>query len=104
MEMRFEAKAQPGERMRSVLVNGEELQAAKRYTIAGCEREGEPLDFICRLRGAKDVEYVTPTVHEAAESYLLSQKVLSPVREKRSRATDLPDRAFSQDSLLASFS
>ena len=103
MEMRFEAKAAAGKRLRSVSVNGEELQAAKKYTIAGCEREGEPLDFICRLRGAMDVEYLKPTVHEAAENYLLSQKVLSPTREKRSRAIDLPDTAFSQDAILASF-
>lgn len=103
MEMRFEAKAPAGKRLRGVLVNGEPVQPEKKYTIAGCEREGEPLDFICRLRGAQEVNYVKPTVHQAMEEYLLSSKVLSPTREKRSRAIDLPDSAFSQDALLSAF-
>lgn len=37
------------------------------------------------------------------EDYLLSSKVLSPSREKRSRAVDLPDSAFCQDALLSAF-
>lgn len=103
LDMRFEAQAAPGKRLKSVKVNGEEVEQHRKYTIAGCEREGEPLDFVCRLRGTHDVEYVKPTIHQAMEEYLVGQKVIAPNRERRSRATDLPEVAFSQDQLLASF-
>jgi 5'-nucleotidase len=103
LEMTFEARAARGERLRSVRVNGEEITPDGQYTIAGCEREGEPLDVVCRLRGTHDVEYVEPTIHQAMEIYLTDKKVIAPTRQRRSRATDLPDVAFSQDALLASF-
>jgi 5'-nucleotidase len=103
MEMSFEAQASPGKRLKSVKVHGEEVEDNRKYTIAGCEREGEPLDFVCRLRGTHEVEYVKPTIHQAMENYLLEQKVIAPSRERRARATDLPEVAFSQDQLLASF-
>lgn len=104
LEMSFAAQAAAGKRLKSVKVNGEEVEQGRKYTIAGCEREGEPLDFVCRLRGTHEVEYVKPTIHRAMETYLLDQKVIAPVRQRRSRATDLPEVAFSQDQLLASFS
>lgn len=103
LEMTFEAQAAPGNRLRSVKVNGEEVAPDSQLTIAGCERDGEPLDVVCRLRGTHDVHYVTPTIHQAMETYLRDQKVISPVRQRRSRATDLPEVAFSQDQLLHSF-
>lgn len=103
LEMRFEAKAAPHQRLRSVRIGGDEVQDDRRYTIAGCEREGEPRDLVCRLRGTHDVAYVEPTIHQAMETYLSNQKSIAPQRERRSRATDLPDAAFSQDGLIASF-
>ena len=103
MEMSFNAQSLPGKRLTSVKVNGEEVQKNRKYTIAGCEREGEPLDYVCRLRGTHDVEYVKQTIHQAMEEYLLEQKIIKPIRERRSRAIDFPDVAFSQDQLLASF-
>lgn len=103
LEMSFEAQAVTGQRLRSVKVNGEEVKPEDKYTIAGCEREGEPLDVVCRLRGTHDVEYLKPTIHEAMEVYLRTQKIIAPIRERRSRATDLPEVAFSQDNVLHSF-
>ncbi|MGN6544477.1 MAG: bifunctional metallophosphatase/5'-nucleotidase [Aureliella sp.] len=103
LDMTFEAQAAPGNRLRSVTVHGEEVEPDRKYTIAGCEREGEPLDVVCRLRGTHDVEYIQPTIHQAMEGYLREQKVIAPIRQRRSRAVDLPEVAFSQDQLLHSF-
>ncbi|MGV3483559.1 MAG: bifunctional metallophosphatase/5'-nucleotidase [Planctomycetaceae bacterium] len=103
LEMTFEATGAPGQRLQSVRVDGEEVNPDRQYTIAGCEREGEPLDVVCRLRGTHDVEYLQPTIHQAMEQYLVEKAVIAPARQRRSRATDLPEVAFSQDTLLASF-
>lgn len=103
LEMTFEAKASAGKRLQTITVNGEPVVEDRKYTIAGCEREGEPRDVVCRLRGTHDVELLAPTIHQAMESFLLTKKSIAPEREHRSRAVDLPQVAFSQDGLLASF-
>ena len=68
MELTFEAKAPAGERVRTLKVDGEQVVDSEKYSFAGCEREGEPLDVVCRLRGVHEVEYVEPTIHEAMET------------------------------------
>jgi 5'-nucleotidase len=103
MDVTFEAKAPVGKRVRTLKAHGDEVSDSKKYSFAGCEREGEPLDFVCRLKGVRDVEYVGRTIHEAMEQSLAAQGRINPVRQHRSRATDLPDSAFSQDKLLSSF-
>ena len=100
MEVTFAAKAPVGSRLRSLAVAGKDVQDDGRYWVAGCEREGEPLDFVCRIRGVRDVEYVDSTIHQAMEQHLTSHSPINPVRKRRSRAVDLPTTAFSQDQLL----
>ena len=45
MTMVFKASAEPGRRLVSVKVGGRDIEDDRRYTIAGCERDGEPLDI-----------------------------------------------------------
>ena len=100
MEVTFAAKAPAGSRLRSLTVAGMDVQDEQRYTVAGCEREGEPLDVVCRIRGVRDVAYHDATIHQAMEQHLRSHPMVNPTRERRSRAVDLPTTAFSQDQLL----
>ena len=100
MNMLFTAKAPKGSRLRDVTVQGAPLRDDERYTIAGCERAGEPLDVICRLRGAHDPEVLPMSIHQALRQYLAKHPVIAPKREGRARATDLPAVVFSQDELL----
>ncbi|MCA1665417.1 MAG: bifunctional metallophosphatase/5'-nucleotidase, partial [Myxococcales bacterium] len=60
MNIRFTAGNPPGHRLASVQVGGKEITDDGHYSIAGCERAGEPLDVICRLRGAHDPRVVAP--------------------------------------------
>lgn len=69
-------------------------------TIGGCEREGEPLEMICRLRGAAEPKIVSPSVHEALLAYLKKHPVIDIQRGGRAIATDLPREVFSQDATL----
>jgi hypothetical protein len=84
----------------SLQVNGRAVQDDDRITIAGCEREGEPLDVVCRLRGAHDVRYAPASIHEAMLAYLRRNPVISAQRSGRAIATDLPGSVFSQDAIL----
>lgn len=100
MTVRFTAKAPPGHRVVAIAAGGKPIRDDARYTIAGCERAGEPLDVICRLRGAHDAKVVAPSIHAAMRAYLRAHPVISPRRDGRAVATDLPGRVFSQDQIL----
>jgi 2',3'-cyclic-nucleotide 2'-phosphodiesterase (5'-nucleotidase family) len=101
VELRFAAKAAPGHRLVSVRVNGQPLQDDRRYTIAGCERAGEPIDVICRLAGVHDVKVLPMSVHQALDAYFAAHAVVAPKQEGRAAATDLAPRVFSQDAILS---
>lgn len=100
MTMVFTARNAPGKRLVSLKIHDREVQDSDRITVGGCERAGEPLDIICRLRGAHDVRYAPLSVHEAMLSYLKKNPVITAERSGRSIATDLPGSVFSQDAIL----
>jgi S-sulfosulfanyl-L-cysteine sulfohydrolase len=101
MAIAFDALAGYGRRVVSIKINGREVEADGRYTIAGCEREGEPMDVICRHRGTHDPQVLPLSVHEALEEYLRVHPVIAPRRDGREIALDLPRAVFSQDAVLA---
>jgi hypothetical protein len=85
----------------SIKVNGRDAQDDARYTIAGCEREGEPMDVICRHRGTHDAQVLPMSIHEALGNYFRTHPVIAPRRDGREVALDLPRTVFSQDAVLA---
>ncbi len=101
MAIIFNAAADYGQRVVSMRINGREAEENGRYTIAGCEREGEPLDVICRHRGTHDAQVLPMSVHGALGEYLKAHPVVAPKRDGRERALDLPSAVFSQDAVLA---
>jgi len=101
MTMVFKASGEPGRRLVSIKVDGRDIEDDRRYTIAGCEREGEPLDIVCRHPGTHDARVLPMTVHQALRQYLKTHAVISPRREEREIAMDLPRTVFSQDAALA---
>jgi sulfur-oxidizing protein SoxB len=101
MTMVFKASAEPGRRLVSVKVNGRDVEDQQRYTIAGCERDGEPLDMICRHPGTHDARVLPITIHQALRRYLKAHPAIAPRRDQREIAIDLPSTVFSQDAALS---
>jgi sulfur-oxidizing protein SoxB len=101
MQIVFDAHADPGHRVIAITIGGRAMQDDARYTIAGCEREGEPIDVICRHRGSHDAEILSFSIHEALRRYFRTHAVISPKPDGRERARDLPSPVFSQDAVLA---
>lgn len=97
----FNARANYGQRVVSIRINGREVVDDERYMIAGCEREGEPLDVVCRHRGTHEAEVLPISIHEALQKYLNARPVIAPKRDGREIALDLPRTVFSQDAVLA---
>jgi sulfur-oxidizing protein SoxB len=101
MDIVFDAYAKHGDRVISIKIGGKEIVDDDRYTIAGCERDGEPIDVICRHRGSHDPEILPFSIHEALGRYLASNRLISPKPDGREIARDLPGTVFSQDAVLA---
>lgn len=100
LTMTFAARAPTGSRLREVRVGGRPLDDAATYTLGGCDRPGEPVDTICRLRGTADARVLPVTIHGALRDYLRRHPVVSLRREQRAVAIDLPTQVFSQDEVL----
>jgi sulfur-oxidizing protein SoxB len=101
MQIVFDAHADHGHRVIAITIGGRPMKDDARYTIAGCEREGEPIDVICRHRGSHDAEILPFSIHEALRRYLGTHAVISPKPDGRERARDVPSPVFSQDAILA---
>jgi S-sulfosulfanyl-L-cysteine sulfohydrolase len=97
----FEAHADHGNRVISIKVGEKEIADDGQYTFAGCEREGEPVDVICRHRNTHDAEILPFSIHEALHRYLENNPIISPRPDGREKARDLPPTVFSQDAILA---
>ncbi|CAN5923181.1 hypothetical protein BH11MYX4_BH11MYX4_05640 [soil metagenome] len=101
MALSFAAAAPEGSRLRGLTIGGKPVADDARVTIAGCERTGEPMDVLCRMRGVHDATVLPSTIHQALRAYLRRHPVISPARDGRAKAIDLPDVVFSQDAALA---
>jgi S-sulfosulfanyl-L-cysteine sulfohydrolase len=92
----FTARNRQGERVRAVRINGQPLALDKRYTMLGCEREGDPDNVVCRLSNVADPRRLDVLVHDVLTEYLSTHSPVAPVIEGRAVATDVPKTLLSQ--------
>ncbi|MBL7888921.1 MAG: 5'-nucleotidase C-terminal domain-containing protein [Bacteroidia bacterium] len=96
MEVNFTISQELGKRVNSVKINGEALDQNKEYNVIACEREGDPLDTLCRIEKVKDPKILTSTLHEIIEEYLKVHSPIAPKIEGRATATDEPQTLLTQ--------
>jgi 2',3'-cyclic-nucleotide 2'-phosphodiesterase (5'-nucleotidase family) len=96
LAVRFTAGNRRGERVRAVTIKGQPLVPARRYTMLGCEREGDPDNVVCRLSNVADPRRLDVSVHDVLIDYLSTHSPVSPVIEGRAVATDAPSTLLSQ--------
>jgi sulfur-oxidizing protein SoxB len=88
MTVKFKAYANKGERVQSVLVHDSPLDKEATYRICACEREGDPEDMLCRIKGVKQAKNSSLTLHQVLHQYL---KENSPVTPKPTQAAEILD-------------
>jgi len=77
-------------------VKGKKLDMQKRYLIAACEREGDPIDTLCRVENGQNPHKVNLTLHQIMKEYLKLHSPVSPKLEGRITCTDKPLTLLSQ--------
>lgn len=96
MEVKFNAFAEMGKRVQSVKIKGNELEPEKLYSILACEREGDPADMLCRMKGVLDAKNTTATLHSLMLEYLKANSPVTPTPAKNAFALDAPETLLTQ--------
>jgi hypothetical protein len=96
MEVEFKAFAEMGKRLQKVTVGGKPLQDTKMYSVCACERDGDPDDMLCRIKGVKDAKNTPYTLHQAMKNYLAKNSPVKPIPPKRAKAVDAPETLLTQ--------
>jgi len=96
MQINFTSQKPMGERLNWVKVKGQMLDKAKEYSIVACEREGDPVDSICRMMGVSNPVDTGIKLHDAIRAYLAENSPIEPKIEGRVECTDQPADLLSQ--------
>lgn len=99
MTVRVRLGAPKGQRVIAMNVGGVPVADDKRYTVASCDRPGDPVDRLCRFDGASDARVLSTTIQEAMRQYLNKHPVIRPEAEGRIVAEDASGRVWSQHDL-----
>jgi len=96
MEITFNAFGEEGKRVQSFTVKGQALDLNKTYSISACEREGDPVDVVCRMTKVKNVQNTPFTLHQVLLGYLKENSPVTPVPRGSAIALDAPKTLLSQ--------
>ena len=96
MEVEFLAFAEQGKRVQKATVGGQALDSSKTYSILACERDGDPEDMLCRIKGVQNAHNTPHTLHKVMESYLTTHKVVTPTPQGNAKVLDAPQNLLTQ--------
>jgi len=96
MNISFNAYGENGKRVQSAEVNGRMLDPEKMYRICACERDGDPADMLCRMRGVKDARNTPFTLHSVLKEYLSVYSPVTPTPPVSAKVLDAPQSLLTQ--------
>lgn len=96
MQVEFKAFERVGRRIQKVTVAGQPLDPQKEYTLCACERDGDPEDMLCRMRGVKNARNTSFTLHSMMKEYLKEFSPITPALRQDAKVLDAPQTLLSQ--------
>jgi 2',3'-cyclic-nucleotide 2'-phosphodiesterase (5'-nucleotidase family) len=96
MTVKFEAFADKGKRVKEIKVGNDLIDLNKTYTICACERDGDPVDMLCRMRNVKNPKNTPFTLHSTMIDYLKNNSPVTPSPEKNAIILDAPETLLTQ--------
>lgn len=96
MKVTFNAFTEMGNRTQSITVNNQPLEMDKLYSILACERDGDPADMLCRMKGVLDAQNTNATLHSLMTEYVKTNSPLTPTPAKNAIILDAPETLLSQ--------
>ncbi len=96
MEVQFKAYEKKGKRVQSITVNGAAFDKEKVYRICACEREGDPEDMLCRIKGVKEGKNTSYTLHQVLKTYIKANSPVTPTPSNAAKILDAPATLLTQ--------
>ncbi len=96
MQVEFKAFERVGHRVQKVIVGDQLLDPQKEYTLCACERDGDPEDMLCRMRGVKNARNTAFTLHSMMKEYLKEFSPVTPALRHDAKILDAPQTLLSQ--------
>jgi len=96
MQITFNAYGDMGSRVQSVKIGTEELVQDKIYSIAACERDGDPADMLCRIKNVLNPNNTSFTLHNTMRDYLKNNSPVTPKPKMNAKVLDAPQNLLTQ--------
>lgn len=96
MKVKFNAFGDKGKRVQEVTIAGKPLDTNKNYNICACERDGDPDDMLCRIKGVANAQNTEFTLHQVLRDYLKKNSPVTPKPEHNAIALDAPETLLTQ--------
>ncbi len=96
MTVTFKAYEEMGKRVQEVKVAGQPLDLNKTYSIAACERDGDPSDMLCRMRNVANTHNTEYTLHTTMTEYLKANSPVTPTPPQNAKVLDAPQTLLTQ--------
>jgi 2',3'-cyclic-nucleotide 2'-phosphodiesterase (5'-nucleotidase family) len=96
MEVSFNAFGEKGKRAQSISIGGNPLDETKKYNICACERDGDPADMLCRIKGVANAQNTPYTLHSVLKAYLQANSPVTPRPPLAAKILDAPQTLLSQ--------
>jgi 2',3'-cyclic-nucleotide 2'-phosphodiesterase (5'-nucleotidase family) len=96
MEVSFNAFGEKGKRIQSIMIGNQPIDPEKLYSISACERDGDPVDMLCRIKGVKDAVNTPFTLHQTMRNYLQANSPVTPTPLVAAKILDGPQSLLTQ--------
>lgn len=96
MEVSFKAFEEMGKRVQQVSIKGKALIPEQMYSVCACERDGDPADMLCRIKGVKEAANTPHTLHQVMKDYLKNNSPVTPSLPLRAKILDAPQTLLTQ--------
>lgn len=96
MRVKFNAFGEKGKRVQEVSVRNVALDPERIYTICACEREGDPLDMLCRIKNVNGAQNTPYTLHTVMRDYLKANSPVTPRPQEDADVLDAPQTLLTQ--------
>lgn len=96
MTVTFKAYEEMGKRVQEVKVANQPLDLSKTYSIAACERDGDPSDMLCRMKNVANAKNTPYTLHTTMAEYLKANSPVTPTPPQNAKVLDAPQTLLTQ--------
>lgn len=96
MTLKIDLSKPFGQRVVEIRVGGHAIDWNRWYTIAACEREGDPDNRLCRIQPVADARSLSIDAHQAVKLYFKKHSPLKPLNERRVEVIGMKEPVRSQ--------